>query len=205
MLQIGRDLDLAEEPLDPEHGAKFGVQDLERDVAVMPEIARQVDYRHAAAADLAIDGISAGQCGVELGRNVHGANIWCTWVGVHTAARGARVMLASEMGSTPLPDWGRIPVHRLLAGGVGRPTRGVIRAVSSVVHLPTRAERSIPLGAGTPTPITIGEQGRAIAFALAREAGNEVSGCGGRARRAVCLPLLLSYIRPPAEWTTAAR
>ena len=49
MLQVRRDLDLGQEPLDAEHGAELRVEDLERDRAVVPEVAREVHRRHAAA------------------------------------------------------------------------------------------------------------------------------------------------------------
>lgn len=39
MLQVRRDLDLAEGPLDAEHCAEFGAEDLQRDVAVVLDVA----------------------------------------------------------------------------------------------------------------------------------------------------------------------
>ena len=59
VLEVGRDLDFSEEPLDAEHGTEFRVQDLEGDFAVMANVARKVDRGHAAPADLAFDGVSA--------------------------------------------------------------------------------------------------------------------------------------------------
>ena len=49
MLQIRGDADLGEESLDAEHRAELGVEHLERDVAVVPDVAREVHRRHAAA------------------------------------------------------------------------------------------------------------------------------------------------------------
>ena len=73
MLEVRRDLDLGEEPLDAEHGAELRVEHLERDVAVVLEVAREVDGGHAAAADLALDGVAIGERRVELGDGVdHG-------------------------------------------------------------------------------------------------------------------------------------
>ena len=73
MLQIGRDLDLRHEPFDAEHGAEFRVQDLERDLAIVLEIAREVHSRHAALADAALDGVAAPKGGVELLGGMHGS------------------------------------------------------------------------------------------------------------------------------------
>ena len=61
MLQVRGDADLAQKPLDAEHRAELGVEHLERDVALVPEVAREVDGRHAAGADLALDGVAAGE------------------------------------------------------------------------------------------------------------------------------------------------
>ena len=55
MLQVRRDLDLGEESLGAEHGAELGVEHLERDVAVVSDVAREIDGGHAARADLALD------------------------------------------------------------------------------------------------------------------------------------------------------
>ena len=71
MLEVGRDLDLGEEPLDAEHGAEVGFQNLERDVAVVAQVAREVDGGHAARADLTLDLVVIGERGAELGEWVH--------------------------------------------------------------------------------------------------------------------------------------
>ena len=60
MLQIGGDADLAEESFDAEHGAELGIEHLERDAAVVLDVAREVHGGHAAAPDLALDGVATG-------------------------------------------------------------------------------------------------------------------------------------------------
>ena len=55
MLQLRRRLDLGEEPLGAERGAEVRMQDLDRDVAVVLEVVREIDGRHAAGAELALD------------------------------------------------------------------------------------------------------------------------------------------------------
>ena len=57
VLQPRGELDLAEEALRPERQGKLGVEDLERDPAVVLEVAREPDRGHAAAAELALERI----------------------------------------------------------------------------------------------------------------------------------------------------
>ena len=66
MLEVRGDLDLGEETLDPEHGAKLGLEDLERDGAPVLYIAREEDRRHATGADLAFDLVAAREGRAQL-------------------------------------------------------------------------------------------------------------------------------------------
>ena len=59
MLQLRRRLDLGEESLGAEGRGELGMQDLDRDVAIVPEVAREIDRRHSADSDLAVDTVSA--------------------------------------------------------------------------------------------------------------------------------------------------
>jgi hypothetical protein len=63
MLQPRRQLDLAEEPLGAEHCRQLGVEDFQRDGAVVPQVLREIDDGHATAAQLTLDLIAAGQGG----------------------------------------------------------------------------------------------------------------------------------------------
>jgi hypothetical protein len=47
-----------------------GVQHLERHGVVVPDVLGQEDRGHAAAAELALDRVVTGECGVELGAGV---------------------------------------------------------------------------------------------------------------------------------------
>ena len=49
----------------PSDSRELGAEHLERDVAVVPEVVREVDGRHAAGAELALDDIPVGQNDVE--------------------------------------------------------------------------------------------------------------------------------------------
>ena len=63
MLQVGRGPDLAEEPLGADHGGELGPQDLDGDLAVVPQVLGEVNGGHAALAELALDPIAVGQRG----------------------------------------------------------------------------------------------------------------------------------------------
>ena len=65
MLEVGGELDLGQEPLGADHGGELGAQHLERDPAVVPDVLGQVDGRHAAGADLAVEAIAVRQGGLE--------------------------------------------------------------------------------------------------------------------------------------------
>ena len=73
VLQPRGEPDLALEPLGAERHGELGVQDLERDRTVVPKIVHEVDGRHAAAAELALDPVAPGQVrlqGLQLGHVV---------------------------------------------------------------------------------------------------------------------------------------
>ena len=55
MLQARRRLDLGDEALAAEHGGEFGLEHLDRDVAVVLEVVGEIDRRHAAGAEFALD------------------------------------------------------------------------------------------------------------------------------------------------------
>ena len=71
MLQVRRDLDLGEEPLDPSDGAELGIEHLERDLAVVPEVVARGRPSPCRRADLALDRVATDECGVELGGGAH--------------------------------------------------------------------------------------------------------------------------------------
>jgi hypothetical protein len=63
MDEPGRDLDLAQEPLRSQRRAKLGLQDFDGDGAPVLQIPGAIHGRHAAAADLALDGVAVCQRG----------------------------------------------------------------------------------------------------------------------------------------------
>jgi len=75
MLQVRRDLDFSEEPVNAEHRAELGLEHLERDLAVVLDVARKVDGRHAAGADFALYGIAFGDCSLQQPHRVHDVSL----------------------------------------------------------------------------------------------------------------------------------
>ena len=73
MLEPGGEPDLALEPLGAERGGELGEQDLEGDRAVVAEVVGQVDDGHAAAAELALEGVTVGEGVAQAVRHAHGA------------------------------------------------------------------------------------------------------------------------------------
>jgi hypothetical protein len=65
MLEVRRDVDLVEEPLGPDRGAQLRSQHLHGDGAVVGEIFGEVDRRHPAPTELALDAVPAGESGAE--------------------------------------------------------------------------------------------------------------------------------------------
>ena len=65
MLEPGGDADLALEPLGAERRGELRMEHLERDRAVVPEVLREVDRGHAAAAELALEPVAVGEGGLE--------------------------------------------------------------------------------------------------------------------------------------------
>ena len=65
MLEICGDGYLREESLGAEHRAELGLENLERDFALVPDVSREVDGGHFAGADLALDGVAIREGGLE--------------------------------------------------------------------------------------------------------------------------------------------
>ena len=58
MLQVGGGLDLGQEAVGADHGGQLRPQHLHRDLAVVLEVVGEVDRRHPARAELALDGVA---------------------------------------------------------------------------------------------------------------------------------------------------
>ena len=66
MLQPGGELDLALEALGAERAREIGVQHLERDRPVVPQILGEEDGGHAAPPELALEGVRRGKRRLQL-------------------------------------------------------------------------------------------------------------------------------------------
>ena len=76
MLKLRGDADLALESVRAENGAQLGTQHLDRDLTVVLEVPGQVDGRHAAAAELPIEGVAVGDRGLQAGGDVGQGERW---------------------------------------------------------------------------------------------------------------------------------
>jgi len=61
VLELRRGADLAEETLSTQDRPQIGMEHLHGDIAVVPDIVRQINGRHAALPDLVIDAVAIGQ------------------------------------------------------------------------------------------------------------------------------------------------
>jgi hypothetical protein len=84
MLEIRRRLDFREEPLAPYDGGQLGLQHLERDTALVPQVVGKIDGGHSALTDLSLDAVSAFQGSVQSNDRVghvrlvgRGGNLAC--------------------------------------------------------------------------------------------------------------------------------
>ncbi len=59
VLEVRGRLDLAEEPLGSHHGGWLRLQDLQRDLALVLQVVRQVDGRHSTFAQFGLDAVAA--------------------------------------------------------------------------------------------------------------------------------------------------
>ena len=61
--QLGGNADLAQKTIGAEAGRDFGSQDFDGDFAAVLFLFSEIDRRHAAAAQFALDGVAIGECG----------------------------------------------------------------------------------------------------------------------------------------------
>jgi hypothetical protein len=66
MPQVGGVGDLTKKPLVAECRGEIGTQGFERDLAIVLEVVREIDGRHATRAELALDGVTSKQRRLEL-------------------------------------------------------------------------------------------------------------------------------------------
>ncbi len=59
MLEVGRRLDLGQEPLGTDYRCEFGLEDLERDFPLVLQVVREIDRRHPALTEFGLDAVAA--------------------------------------------------------------------------------------------------------------------------------------------------
>jgi hypothetical protein len=65
MVQVGRNSDFVEEPFSPNNERQLGLQDFDRHLPVVLEVAGQIDSRHAPSANFPLDCVAVGEGGFE--------------------------------------------------------------------------------------------------------------------------------------------
>ena len=103
MLEDRRDLDLGEKALEPEDRAEVGIQELESDVPVVPEIAGEIDRRHSAGANLALDVVAILECDAELCDRIHSQNLHI----LQRRRQAVRPAAYSNVEAPPPKSWER--------------------------------------------------------------------------------------------------
>ena len=71
--KVRRRPDLGDEPIGADDGGQIAPHDFDRDAAIVPYVVREVDGRHAAGAELALDAIARQECCRERWGNVRHA------------------------------------------------------------------------------------------------------------------------------------
>ena len=66
VLQVGGDLNFLEEPLRAERRREIRLEHLERDISVVPQVVSDIHRGHAALAELPLDAVAVGECGLQL-------------------------------------------------------------------------------------------------------------------------------------------
>ena len=66
MLEAGRELDFALEAFGAKRASEIGVQHLERDRSVVPQVLSEENGSHAAAPELALEGVRWGEGRLQL-------------------------------------------------------------------------------------------------------------------------------------------
>ncbi|HZI21522.1 MAG TPA: hypothetical protein VFD76_03370 [Gemmatimonadales bacterium] len=70
MGQARGDLDLAQEPLGAERRGDLGPEHFERDAAAVLQVGGEVNRRHPAMSELALDPVTPGEGGLEADRQI---------------------------------------------------------------------------------------------------------------------------------------
>src|SRR5439155_23678585 len=95
MLQPGGHPDLQQEALGAQARGESGLEDLERDGAVMPQVVSEVDSGHAAAAELALDVVAVAERGVRRWKGIGRGHLQTA---LQRTLRCPGIRISSELG-----------------------------------------------------------------------------------------------------------
>ena len=141
VLQVGGGANLARESVDAERFRKLRTKDLDRDWAIVPQVAREIDSRRTALTELALDAIAVFQGTAKSGENGVGQRSY-TWTGVIRALKvRARLIRGNRFRTDPgLRRFGQsIEANVLDVVGVAPEAKDVVGA--DVHRLETRWHR----------------------------------------------------------------
>src|SRR3989442_1356140 len=126
VLQTGGDADLREESVSPEDRGELRSEDLQRHLALMLEVLSLIDCGHSAAAELALDRITAGEGSAERG------DVFYTRHGSCLALAPRLFLLRRRLLARPANDY-LVPTRtlRLVHRRVGRGNQ-LLRGVPAV-------------------------------------------------------------------------
>ena len=105
VVEPGGEPDLPDEPLGAQRVRQLGMEDLQGDGAVVPEIAGEIDRGHAATAELALEHVAVGQGGLEPfeGLGQRDLSDWDTPKPIATSRQRARATATATVSATVSP------------------------------------------------------------------------------------------------------
>ena len=102
MFEVPGCFDFGEEAVDTDRGCHVGSQHLDGDVALVFQVAREIDGRHAAGAELAFEPIARREGGRQRRRNLaHGRILRRTVGPVDSARQGPEGIFVDRQHGTP--------------------------------------------------------------------------------------------------------
>ena len=150
VLEVGRGLDLAQEPLGADHGRELGPEHLDRHPAIVLEVLGQVDGGHAALAELALEAVAVGE---GVGQAAGGMAHRIPWLLDGLLVRGRLGRIQGDHPHQRIERPGRQAVGGQHGLGRRRVRLDSQRHRDGAVHIPTSAGRGrlgglLPLLAG---------------------------------------------------------
>ena len=154
VVELGGDLDLAQEAAYSQRGREFRTQDLDRDSAMVLEVLAEVHGGHATAADLPLDGITVDESLFEPVQNVgHDGICWSR--GKATRRYLKRLAVCSLPVGPATPNRGKMLAGQAVNSGGLAPAaaRGTHYTDIAVLALPSFASPPVSLARKLKLPL----------------------------------------------------